>query len=245
MVNIPTATILLPQLVTQICHSFKPYIVRSFRLSYSHSHVSDVGKGAWCLYRIQALVDTRLRSLTPSVPPPEVQMKLLYSESMLPSQLRTRVGSQKHLERSQPPFHLPTLSSQISYHHEIYWSFSNVPLSCYHLHTHVRQQRRHFFAVTQHVMLTHLCQSQLLFTSVYSHKWWFTKEHFKWLRFTLALVGITDETSITKMFSKSCEPLCKSQFFHNFPFPCMVFPMCGKSGNLAIHRLRHPEYTGK
>ncbi len=81
---------------------------------------------------------------------------------------------------------LSTLSPQISYYHEISWfdvmqgSFSNFPLSSFHLHTDIRQQRRHFFAVTQHVMLTQFCRWQLLFTSFYSHKWWFTKENFEW-----------------------------------------------------------------
>ncbi len=58
--------------------------------------------------------------------------------------------------KSQPPFRLPTLPPQISFHHEISWfdvmqgSFSNFALSSFYLHRDIRQQRIHLFAVTCH-----------------------------------------------------------------------------------------------
>ncbi len=54
------------------------------------------------------------------------------------------------------------------------------PLGSFYLHRNIWQQTRHFLAVIQHVILTHIRWWQPLFTPFYAHEWWPTKQNFKW-----------------------------------------------------------------
>ncbi len=53
-------------------------------------------------------------------------------------------------------------------------------LGSFYLHRNIWQQTRHFLAVIQHVILTHIRCWQPLFTPFYAHEWWPTKQNFKW-----------------------------------------------------------------
>ncbi len=66
----------------------------------------------------------------------------------------------------------------------------------FYLHRNIWQQTRHFFAVIQHVIFTHIRWWQPLFTPFHAHEWWPAKQNFKWAQVCFLLFFSFSCTSV-------------------------------------------------
>ncbi len=118
----------------------------------------------------------------------------------------------------------------ITNHHEItrsdlvQESLSNLPLGSFYLHRNIWQQTRHFLAVIQHVIFTHIRWWQPLFTPPYAHEWWPAKQNFKWAQVWFYSFS---HSHVHQYNWKSFKPSQTRLFaaFRQFVLNCLVLPL--------------------
>ncbi len=89
----------------------------------------------------------------------------------------------------------------------------------FYLHRNIWQQTRHFLAVIQHVILTHIRWWQPLFTPFHAHEWWPAGAGWdaKGVFIPLATLCVfTSDASFAKNFSNHCNPFVNHNSFLPF-----------------------------
>ncbi len=94
----------------------------------------------------------------------------------------------------------------------------------FYLHRNIWQQTRHFFAVIQHVIFTHIRWWQPLFTPFHAHEWWPAKQNFKWAQVCFYSFS---HSHLHQYNWESFKPSQTRLFtaFRQFVLNCLVLPL--------------------